>query len=94
MDIKGFLCVSLGSSTGNRRACACSEAGFSSQRDDYKTHSSAVRFLWANGLSAKDIHTEIFTVYGRKCLSRKAVHSSAENVSLMTKRLKRRCESD
>jgi hypothetical protein len=36
-----FLCVSLGSSTvqlhdslGNRRACACSEAGFSSENDD------------------------------------------------------------
>jgi hypothetical protein len=38
MDVIGFLCVSIGSSTvqlhkslGSRRACACSEAGFSSQ---------------------------------------------------------------
>jgi hypothetical protein len=38
MDVIGFLCVSLGSSTvqlhdslGSRRACSCSEAGFSSQ---------------------------------------------------------------
>jgi hypothetical protein len=38
MDVIGFLCISLGSSTGQlhdspgiRRACACSEAGFSSE---------------------------------------------------------------
>jgi hypothetical protein len=36
---------------------------------------SAVRFLWAKGLNAKDIHKEMFRVYGGKCLSRKAVHS-------------------
>jgi hypothetical protein len=42
MDVIGFLCVSLGSSTihlhdslGRRRACACSEAGFSSQNGDH-----------------------------------------------------------
>jgi hypothetical protein len=41
MDVIGFLCVSLGSSTvqlhdslGSRRACACSQAGFSSQNGD------------------------------------------------------------
>jgi hypothetical protein len=41
MDVIRFLCLSLGSSTvefhdslGSRRACACSEAGFSSQNDD------------------------------------------------------------
>jgi hypothetical protein len=40
-DVIGFLCVSQGSSTnqlhdnlGSRRACACSEAGFSSQNGD------------------------------------------------------------
>jgi hypothetical protein len=40
MDVIGFLCVSLGTSTvqlhgslGSRRACPCSEAGFSSQND-------------------------------------------------------------
>jgi hypothetical protein len=27
-------------------------------------------FLWAKGLSAKDIHKEIFSVYGGKCLIR------------------------
>jgi hypothetical protein len=48
---------------------------------------SAVRFLWAKGLNAKDINKEIFPVYGGKCLSRKAVHSWVEkrgNVSQMT----------
>jgi hypothetical protein len=36
---------------------------------------SLVRFLWAKGLNAKDIHKEIFPVYGGKCLSRKVVPS-------------------
>jgi hypothetical protein len=35
---------------------------------------SVMSFLWAKGLNAKDIHKEIFLVYGGKCLSRKAVH--------------------
>jgi hypothetical protein len=47
-------------------------------------------FLWAKELNTKDIRTEIFPVYGWKCLWRKAVHSWVENVSLMTKGLKRR----
>jgi hypothetical protein len=50
-------------------------------------------FLWPKGLNAKDIHEEMFPVYGRKCLSHKAVHSWVTNVSLMTKKLKRRCRS-
>jgi hypothetical protein len=29
---------------------------------------SVVRFLWAKGLNAKDIHKEMFPVYGGKCL--------------------------
>jgi hypothetical protein len=48
-------------------------------------------FLWARGLNAKDIDKEIFPVYVEKCLSRKGVHNWVANVSLMTKRLKRRC---
>jgi hypothetical protein len=43
MNVIGFLCVSLGSSTvqlhdslGSRRTCTCSEAGFSSQNSDCK----------------------------------------------------------
>jgi hypothetical protein len=54
---------------------------------------SVVRFLWAKGHNAKDIHKEMFPVYGGKCLSRKAVHNWVAKVSLMTKRLKRRCGS-
>jgi hypothetical protein len=34
---------------------------------------SFVRFLWAEVLNAKDIHEEMFPVYGGKCLSRKPV---------------------
>jgi hypothetical protein len=36
------------------------------------------RFLWAKGLTAKDINKETFPVYDGKCLSRKAVHSWVE----------------
>jgi hypothetical protein len=36
-------------------------------------------FLWGKGLGAKDIHKEIFSVYGGKCLSRKAVHNWVHN---------------
>jgi hypothetical protein len=32
----------------------------------------------AKGLNEKDIHKEIFSVYGGKCLSRKAVHNLVE----------------
>jgi hypothetical protein len=42
---------------------------------------SVVRFLWAKGLNAKDIHEEMFLVYGGKCLSRKAVHNWDEKFS-------------
>jgi hypothetical protein len=42
---------------------------------------SFVRFLWARGLSAKDNHSETFPVYGRKCLSHKAVHNWFEKFS-------------
>jgi hypothetical protein len=31
-------------------------------------------FLWAKGLNAKNVHKEIFSVYGGKCLSCKAFH--------------------
>jgi hypothetical protein len=34
-----------------------------------------VFFLWAKGLNAKNIHNEMFPVYGGKGLSRKSVHS-------------------
>jgi hypothetical protein len=39
---------------------------------------SVTRFLWEEGLNAKDIHKVIFPAYGGKCLSRKAVHNWIE----------------
>jgi hypothetical protein len=36
--------------------------------------------LWAKGLNAKDIHEEMFPVYG-KCLSRKVVHKWVDKFS-------------
>jgi hypothetical protein len=47
-------------------------------------------FLWTKGLNAKDIHKEMFPVYVGKCLPRKAVHNWVADVSMMTKKLKRR----
>jgi hypothetical protein len=48
--------------------------------------------FWAKWLSVKDIHKEMFPVYGGKCLPFKAIHNWLANVSLMTKSLKRWCE--
>jgi hypothetical protein len=42
---------------------------------------SVVGFLWAKGLNAKDIHKEMFPVYGGKCLSRKEIHKWVEKFS-------------
>jgi hypothetical protein len=42
---------------------------------------SVVRFLWAKGLNANNIHKEMFPVYGGRCLSRKAVHNWVEKFS-------------
>jgi hypothetical protein len=39
---------------------------------------SLVRFLWAKMHNAKDIHKEMFPVYGVTCLSSKAVHNWVE----------------
>jgi transposase-like protein len=48
--------------------------------EEYATEEqrSAVRFLWAKGLNAKDINEEMFPVYCGKCLSRKTVHNWVE----------------
>jgi hypothetical protein len=61
--------------------------------DEYTTEEqrSVVPFLWAKRLNAKYFHKEMFSVYGGKCLSRKAVHNLMASFSLMTKRLKRVC---
>jgi hypothetical protein len=55
--------------------------------------SSFMRLLWEKALNAKDINKEMFPVYVGKYLSRKEVYNWVANVSLMTKRLKRRCGS-
>jgi hypothetical protein len=94
MDEISFLCVSLGSSTvqlheslGSRLACTRSEVGFSSQNVDRawgvycRRAAFCCAFLWAKGLNAKDIHKEMFPVYGGRCLSRKAVHNWVEKSS-------------
>jgi hypothetical protein len=108
MDVIGLLCVSLEQHSPapmifyNRRAWACSEAGFSSQNGDRAWGSyyrrtafcCAFFFLWEKGLNTEDTHKEICPVYGGKYLQRQTVHNWAVNVSLMTKRLKRRCGSD
>jgi hypothetical protein len=42
---------------------------------------SVVRYLWAKGLNAKDIHKEMFSIYGGKCLSLKAAQNWVEKFS-------------
>jgi hypothetical protein len=48
--------------------------------EEYTTRKQCcvVHFSWAKGLSAKDIHEEMFPVYGGRCLSHKAVHNWVE----------------
>jgi hypothetical protein len=41
----------------------------------------AAFFFCAKGLNAKEIHKEMFYVYGEKSLSRKAVHNWVEKFS-------------
>jgi hypothetical protein len=88
IDLIGFLCVSLGSSTiqlhaslGSRRACAhvqrlVSVVKMTTVTEECTTldQRSVVRFLWARGLNANDIHKEMFPVHVWKYLSCKAVH--------------------
>jgi hypothetical protein len=104
MDIIGFLCVLLGSSTvqlhdslGIRCACTCSGAGFRSHNGDHawvcttkEQRSVVCFFLWAEGINAKDIHNKMIPVYSGMCLSHKTVHNLVANVSLIMKRLKQR----
>jgi hypothetical protein len=77
VDVIGFLYTSLGSSTvqvhdslASRRECVCSEVGFSKMcpclRGTTEEQHTLVRCLWAKGLSAKDIHKEMFPVCGGK----------------------------
>jgi hypothetical protein len=79
MEVMRFLLVSVGSSTvhlhdrlRSRRACACSEAGFSSQIPTVLEECPILRvtfccaFLWPKGLCANDVNKEIFPVYGEE----------------------------
>jgi hypothetical protein len=86
INVIGFLCVSLDSSAvqlhdilGGRLACACSEAGFSSQNGDRASSSeeyrSVVHYLETTGPNTKNIHKATSPVRSGKCLSRKAVHN-------------------
>jgi hypothetical protein len=71
-------------SLGSRRACTCSEAGFSSQNGDrasgvwYRWATFWCAFLWAKWFNAKKIHKETFSVYCGKCLSCKEVRNCVE----------------
>jgi hypothetical protein len=49
--------------------------------DTTEEQRSVLRFLWSKGLNAKDIHKEMFPVYGGKCLSHNAVHNWVEKFS-------------
>jgi hypothetical protein len=51
--------------------------------EEYTTEDrcSVVRFLWPLGVSAKNVHEEMFPVYSGRCLSRKAVHNRVEKFS-------------
>jgi hypothetical protein len=93
MDVIGFQCVSLGSSTvqlhdsvRSRRACACSDWSKWRPFEGYPTEEqcSVVRILWPKGLNAKDIHKDIIPVYGGKCMSRKAGKSFADDEEVET----------
>jgi hypothetical protein len=46
-----------------------------------KEQSSVVHFLWATGLNAKDVHNEMFPVYGGMCLSCKQIHNWLKKLS-------------
>jgi hypothetical protein len=84
MDVISFLCESLGSSTvqlydglGSRRACGCSDAGFSSQNGTsaWGCTSEEQRSVFLGGpkkkkRNAKDIHKAMFPICGGKCSSK------------------------
>jgi hypothetical protein len=91
MNVTDFLCVSLGSSTVQlhdaqahvQRLVSILKNGDRDWGVYYRRAHPAVSFffLWAKGLNTKDIHKDIFPVYGGKCLSPKAIHNCVENFS-------------
>lgn len=95
MNVIGFLCLWLGSSTiqlhenlGSRLAYAYSEAGFSSEivELDWRLYCRGGDFFSAFFVVKRlnvntNIHTEMCPVCGGKCLPRKAVHNWVEEFS-------------
>jgi hypothetical protein len=86
MDVIGFLCVSLGSSTVQLRDSLDADAHAHVQRlvsvvkmatvlVYYRRAAFFCAFLWAKGFNAKNIRKEMFSVYGGESLSHKSVHS-------------------
>jgi transposase len=45
------------------------------------TERCGVRFLWAKGMAAKDIHKEMLPTCGEHCLSRQTVHKWVQKFS-------------
>jgi hypothetical protein len=50
---------------------------------------SVVRFFMGKRLNAKDIHKEMFPVYGAKCLSRKAFNKRGREILSRTFEIRR-----
>jgi hypothetical protein len=96
MDVIGFLCVSLGSSTvqlrdslGSWRAWACSETGFNNLNWDDASGIYYWRVAFCCAFYVGDINKGMFPVYGGKCLSREAVHNWVEKFSSRTSESRR-----
>jgi ABC-type Na+ transport system ATPase subunit NatA len=93
MDVIGFLYVSLGSSTVQLRDSLDAHAHVHRLLSVVKMatvleeciteeqRSGVLFFCEQNGLSTKDVHKEMFSVYGGKCLSRKADRKLVEKFS-------------
>jgi hypothetical protein len=105
MDVIGFLCallycnmVQLHDSL-DTRACSCWKTTLNSQNGDrdwgvyYRRTAFCCVFCEQKDSTQRIFIKKMLPIHGGKCLSRKAVHIWMANVSLMTKRLKRRCGS-
>jgi hypothetical protein len=88
MDVTGFLCASLGSSTVHLHDSLLVDAHSHVHKlvsvvnmvtvlEEYSTEEQrpVVCFLCAEELNAKDINKKMLPVYDEKCLTRKAVHN-------------------
>jgi hypothetical protein len=109
MYVIGFLCVSLGSSAvqlhdslGSRRACACSETGFSSKNGDRVWRVFYRRAVFCCALSVQtDSMKRIFTkkcflfTLGSVCRVKRSTAGSRNSLKEVRKSqmMKRRCGS-